>query len=129
MNWFSVSSGQASRGRGRPAFTPAAHRERTEVIRAAMLEALEGLAAPEARALMRRILGAGDAERLWYLRPEAMSILASAHGEAFARQTLARLSVHFKDVLPAGLASELRAVGLAGASVWNRPPDISEETP
>jgi hypothetical protein len=124
MNWFSVSSGQAARPGRRPAFTPAAHRERTEVIRAAMLETMEGLATPEARGLMRRILCAGDAERLWYLRPEAMSILASSRGEALARQTLAQLSVHFKDVLPGGLASELRAAG----PVWNRPPDTSEET-
>ncbi|MDB5874972.1 MAG: hypothetical protein JWQ07_4414 [Ramlibacter sp.] len=118
MNWFFASGGQV----------PAMQRQHTELIRSAMLEALEALACPAARALMLRILCAGDAERLWYLRPEAMSVLASHQGEALARQTLARISVLFRDVLPEGLASQLRASGPANTPARYRRLEILEET-
>ena len=110
MNWFSASAPQPAEARREP-HSPQVHQERCDVIRSAMLECLAGLPCPNARALMLRIHCAGDAEHLWYLRPETMSVLASRHGEALARQTLARISVLFQDVLPEGLASQLRAVG------------------
>ena len=91
--------------------TPVFIQERIDVIRSALLEVLDAVQTPDSRALMVRVLCADDAERLWYLRPHAMSVLAALHGEANARQTLARISVLFQDVLPEGLASQLRAVG------------------
>jgi hypothetical protein len=97
MNWFSSSAGQVQ----------AAPRERIEAIRAAMLEALAGTDAPGSRLLMLRVHCAEDAVGLWYMRPEVMSMLASRHGEATARRTLARLGTHFQGVLPAGLERPL----------------------
>jgi hypothetical protein len=96
------------------------HSEATELIRAALSEPLDGSPCPFARNLLLRIKFASDAEHLWYLRPEAMSVLASLHGEAHARQTLARITPLFQDVLPDGLASKLRADG-AGKSPKETP--------
>ena len=104
MNWFSSSRGQAGSDACGAVHAHAVHKERTEVIRAAMLEALAGTDAPAARVLMLRIHCAGDAVGLWYMRPEVMSMLASRHGEAAARRTLARLGIHFQGVLPEGLS-------------------------
>ena len=111
MNWFSASRPQPGTECRAAAQPPAVRRERTEAIRLAMLKTLDGARTPEASQLMQRIRYAGDAERLWYLRPETMSVLASLQGEALARKALARISVLFQDVLPEGLASQLRAVG------------------
>ena len=110
MIWFTASRPQPNDS-ARQVQSPARLQERIDVIRAALLEVLDRVQTPDSRALMVRVLCAGDAERLWYLRPQAMSVLASWQGEALARQTLARISVLFQDVLPEGLASQLRAVG------------------
>ena len=128
MNWFFTSNHPAVPECRRSAFASQAQLERTEFIRSAMLETLEDLATPDARALMLRILVAGDAERLWYLRPDAMSVLASRHGEVLARQTLARISVHFRDVLPEGLASQLRAANPATPPARTRRLETLQET-
>ncbi|ROZ72048.1 hypothetical protein [Ramlibacter sp. WS9] len=115
MNWFSSSRGLAGSEPAGAGPARATHKERTEALRSAMLEALAGIsAAPGARALMHRIHVAGDAVGLWYMRPEVMSMLASYHGEAVARQTLARLGIHFQGILPEGLASQLRPTGRTG---------------
>ncbi|MBI2769798.1 MAG: hypothetical protein HYX47_09255 [Burkholderiales bacterium] len=110
MKWLLTNPGLALSGRRAPS-AGAAHRQQTESIRSALIEALQNLASPGAHHLMQRIQYAGNAERLWYLRPEAMSVLASSHGEVRAREELARISMLFQDVLPAGLASQLRATG------------------
>ena len=108
MRWFQSN----------PALAPASHRarpcsplyrERMERIRAALTEALP----PGAHGLAHCIEYAGDAEQLWNLRPEVMSVLSCRHGEAHARQVLAGISPLFEDILPAGLASMLRAAGSA----------------
>ena len=113
MTWF--SSGRPAGGDSfGPGPAPALHRQRTEAVRAAMLEALAGTDQPAARSLVIRVHCAADAVGLWYLRPEVMSVLAARHGEAAARQTLARLGVHFRDILPEGLASRPRPAGLCG---------------
>ena len=123
MNWFSSSRGLAGGDAADAGPALATHQERTEALRSAMLEALAGIGpAPEARALMHRIHFAGDAVCLWYMRPEVMSMLASHHGEAVARQTLARLGIHFQGILPQGLASQLRPTGRAGAAASFFPP-------
>jgi len=128
MNWFFTSPRQAALERRRGGTAPGAQQERAEAIRCAMLDTLDGVATPAARALTLRIFHAGDVERLWDLRPEAMSVLASWRGEAFARQALARISVHFKDVLPEGLDSKLRAVDPAPSPAANRRLLAQEET-
>jgi hypothetical protein len=127
MRWFSTSSGQASPSR--PAVPAlAAYRQKTESIRAALIAALNGSTTTGARTLVARIQFAGDAENLWYLRPEAMSVLASLHGEAQARDALARISTLFQDVLPEGLASQLRAAGAANSPAFSRRRETLKET-
>ncbi|HSH91819.1 MAG TPA: hypothetical protein VK996_17675, partial [Ramlibacter sp.] len=110
MIWFTASRPHRNVD-APPVPSPVAKQERIDVIRSALLEVLDAVQTPDSRALMVRVLCADDAERLWYLRPHAMSVLASWQGEAVARQTLVRISVLFQDVLPEGLASQLRAVG------------------
>jgi len=107
MNWFSSSRGHAASDSPSAATAHTAHRERTEAIRAVMLDALAGADAPGARTLMLRIHCATDAVGLWYMRPEVMTLLASRHGEATARRTLQRLSTHFQGILPAGLSGRI----------------------
>lgn len=126
MRWFLTSPGPApSDRRALPASV--IYRERTESIRAALIETLQGSTALSARTLMQRIQFAGDAERLWYLRPDAMSVLASLHGEAHAREALTRISTLFQDVLPDGLASKLRTVGPAQSAVQSRRRETMKE--
>lgn len=127
MRRFLTSLGLALNARRIPSAS-AIYRERTESIRAALMETLNGSATPDALALMQRIRYASDAHRLWYLRPEAMSVLASLHGEAHAREVLARISTLFQGVLPDGLASKLHAAGCADSLAPTRPLDILKET-
>lgn len=104
MRWFLTCLGLALTARRIPSAS-AICRERTESIRAALTESLNGAATPNALALMQRIRHANDVQSLWYLRSEAMSVLASLHGEACAREALTRISTLFEGVLPDGLAS------------------------
>lgn len=109
MNWFSPSRPLATLESMDAGPASAVRRERTEAIRLAMLRTLDSANTTEAGHLMQRIRYAGDAERLWYLRPDTMSVLASLRGEALAREALNGISVLFRDVLPEGLASQLPA--------------------
>jgi hypothetical protein len=110
MNWFTTSPSAALSPRPWGSRS-ASHAAATETIRSALLGALAGSANPGARSLSHRIHFAPDAERLWHLRPEAMSVLAVVHGEARAREALAGISTLFQDVLPDGLACKLRTAG------------------
>lgn len=75
--------------RRRPSGIAAEHRHRrTELIRAAILESLEGAEGEQAASLARRAGAAGDEQRLWHLRVELMSVLASTHGELAAHRKL-----------------------------------------
>ena len=104
MSWLPTTAASALRRQEREGATRASLRARTESIRAAMLASLDGVPRPVAEAVARRAFFATDAERLWYLRPELMSVLASTHGEAMARRKLGEISVLFHEVLPPGLA-------------------------
>ena len=107
MKWFLTSAAAAAAPRAGVAALRTSH-QTTESIRAAMVAAFAGADTPATRALLHRLRYAGDAERLWYLRPEAMSVLCALHGEARAREALARISAMFKDVLQDGLAAHIR---------------------
>jgi hypothetical protein len=50
-----------------------------------------------------RIRYAKDIEGLWFLRGDLMALLASSHGEAAARRSLAVLGAMFDGLLPEGL--------------------------
>lgn len=107
MKWFTTSATPATRA---PSGRTGPHaREATESIRAALIHAVSEVQGGGSRQLLQRIHYAGDAERLWYLRPEAMSVLAATLGEARAREALVEITALFRDVLPEGLASPLRA--------------------
>jgi hypothetical protein len=116
--------------RNQPDNAMAAHaqRERCGILRAAMLEALDGVDTAAARMLKLRIHCSADAVAIWYMRPELMSMLASQRGEVTARQMLACLSVHFQGLLPAGLAAQLLPDSAAPNAQSFRQLDIIEET-
>lgn len=127
MRWFLTSLGLALTARRLPS-SSAIYRERTESIRAALMETLNGAATPDALGLIQRIRYASDAQRLWYLRPEVMSALASLHGEAHAREALARVSTLFQGVLPDGLACKLHAGGCDRGLAPTQPLEILKES-
>jgi hypothetical protein len=79
-------------------------RRGTELIRAAILESLDGAASADAAALARRARAAAGAERLWYLRMDLMTVLASALGEAAARGKLREINQLFQELLPGSFA-------------------------
>jgi hypothetical protein len=103
MRWFPTISHAA------PPAPPRADRQaRTETIRRAFTESLQATNGPAARGLSLRVQCAVDAVQLWHLRPEAMRVLASLHGEAQASAALARITDLFQGVLPDGLDCRLR---------------------
>lgn len=114
MRWFPTSLTGTPLGRAAATTLPR-QGERTESIRAALIDTLADSASQRAHSLRLRIRYAGDPQLLWYLRPEVMSVLATQHGEAHARVVLSRISPLFRDVLPDGLASRLGG-GEAGSS-------------
>ena len=79
--------------------------EGTEEIRDAMLASLGPTAARHFPHIVRRIRYADDIHALWYLRGDLMGALASMHGESAARQTIAKITAHFRGLLPGSLSS------------------------
>lgn len=77
----------------------------TEDIRQAMLDMLGDTGPRQFPQLTRRVRYASDVQALWYLRGELMAALASMHGEAGARDRVARLNAMFRGLLPPGLTS------------------------
>lgn len=77
----------------------------TEDIRQAMLDALGDMGARQFTAVTRRVRYANDVQALWYLRGDLMACLSDMHGEAQARERIARLTKMFHGLLPAGLTS------------------------
>lgn len=85
--------------------------ERVHLIRHAMLDALAGAGDERSTSLARRIRLSDDLQQLWYLRPELMATLATAHGEAVARRTLSSITDLFSGGLPQGLSRQLALRG------------------
>ncbi len=79
---------------------PAAPAERIEAVRKAMLQALEQSSDATHLALERKLLFAKDIGELWYARPDLMNAVAARLGESNARESLARITVLFKDLQP-----------------------------
>lgn len=77
----------------------------TEDIRQAMLDMLGESATKHFPQVTRRVRYANDVQALWYLRGDLMGALAAMHGEAVARERVARLTGMFRGLLPAGLTS------------------------
>ncbi len=77
----------------------------TEDIREAMLNLLGDDGPRQHPHLTRRIRYAADIQALWYLRGDLMAALATAHGEAGARERVQTITNMFRGLLPAGLNS------------------------
>ncbi len=77
-----------------------------ESIRQVMLDTVDhadtGKSAVQKTRLHVRILGAKDAQALWYLRSDLMQLLSACDGEAQAGCALVEISVLFEGLIPAG---------------------------
>ncbi len=69
--------------------------ERLEDIRKAMLQLLDQSPNRQNSAIERRVLFAHNLDELWYARPDLMTCVAAACGEAFARDRLADITRMF----------------------------------
>ena len=79
---------------------------RTEVIREMMLLELGDYGEKKFPAITRRVRYASDVQGLWYARSDVMAILANTHGEAIAREKIAKISGRFNGLLPKSLTSK-----------------------
>src|SRR5687768_16217996 len=109
MAWFKttlISSIQAlfstSTAKAPP---PGDQEDALEEIRRRMCAMAEFGAGPRDMGLVRRIRYASDIQTLWFIRSELMAVMARTHGEAIARERLARLGDMFAGLLPQGLRS------------------------
>ena len=91
---------------GRTEPTPQALNARTEVIREMMLLELGDYGEKKFPAITRRIRYAPDVQGLWYARSDVMAILANTHGEAIAREKIAKISGRFNGLLPKSLTGK-----------------------
>ena len=88
---------------------------RIERVRHAMLTALAGL--PDTLALdstSRRVRWAPNAQALWYLRSDVMTLLSTQHGESAARQCLQEITQLF--------------LGLVHANQMSRPSRLNQQS-
>ena len=76
-----------------------------ERFRRLMVELIAPVPGEHASRLLLRIRCAATLHSLWFMRSEAMAVLAAAHGEAEARHRLELISVEVRDSLPSGLRS------------------------
>ena len=123
MAWFKttlISSIHAlfSTSTAKPA-PPEHDEDALEEIRARMCAMAESGSGERDMALVRRIRYAADIQTLWFIRSELMAVLARTHGEAVARERLARLGEMFARLLPEGLRS--RPSPLVGGHHEDRP--------
>jgi len=115
MSWLSSRLGSGLRHRSDGGGHEST-RCKTEAVRSAILEILDQDGSARAESLARRVRHAADAEHLWHLRGEVMSVLASSQGEAVARDKLQNIGALFLEVLPNGLAAQLRHRGPGAAA-------------
>lgn len=107
MPWLSSGLGSASHSRPAGRDGHRTLRQKTELIRKAMVECLDGDTSQPAERLAQKVHLAPDAGRLWHLRGELMTTLALIQGEALAREKVASLNPLFRQALPDGPAAQL----------------------
>lgn len=76
-----------------------------EHIRQLMLDELGEHGDAHFPKIVRRVRYAIDAEALWFMRSEVMTVLGAMHGETIAQEKIKRISEQFKGLLPKGLTS------------------------
>ena len=92
---------------GRTEPTPQVLNARIEVIRELMLQELGDYGEKKFPAVARRVRYAPDVQGLWYARSDVMAILANTHGEAVAREKIAKISGRFNGLLPKSLTGKI----------------------
>jgi hypothetical protein len=125
MRWFKPnlrSSLHAIFSSSFPASAPTAAMEYCiDDIRDAMLALMPTALDEQYPHVVRRIRYATDIQALWFLRGDLMRALASACGEAAAREQVDAVSEMFEDLLPQGLRS--RPSPLSALRHDDAPPD------
>ena len=88
---------------------------RIERVRQAMLTALEGLPdTPAQDSAIRRVRWAPNAQALWYLRSDVMTLVSTQRGESAARQCLQEITQLF--------------LGLVHANQMSRPSRLNQQS-
>jgi hypothetical protein len=106
MSWLKTASASFFGAIGMPtAVSEAVMEERTEDIRAMMLNTLGEKGAASFSALRRRLMFASDLQGLWYLRSEWMGAISSLYGEREAAKELSKLNIQFEGMLSKGMES------------------------
>lgn len=90
---------------GSSAITPALRENRIECIRQLMIDELGEFGDSHFPKIVRRVRYAMDAEALWFIRSEVMTVLGAMHGETIAQEKINHISEQFKGLLPKGLIS------------------------
>ncbi len=79
--------------------------DRIDDIRRLMLSELGEFGDEHFQRIVRRIRYAVDAEALWFLRIDVMTVLGEIHGETIACEKIKNISEQFKGLLPKSLTS------------------------
>jgi hypothetical protein len=90
---------------GCSANTSASREDRIEHIRKLMLDALGEVGEAHFPKVVRRVRYSRDAEALWFIRSEMMTVLGAMYGETIALEKIKHISEKFKGLLPKGLIS------------------------
>ena len=88
---------------GSNAITPGLREGRTEYIRQLMLDELGEFGEDHFPKIVRRVRYAIDAQTLWFVRSDLLTVLGAMHGETIAREKINHISKKFKGLLPKGL--------------------------
>lgn len=90
---------------GNTVMTSTLREGRIEHIRQLMLDELGEFGQLHFPNVVRRVRYAIDAQALWYVRSEVMTVLSALHGESIAREKIHHISHQFKGLVPKGLTS------------------------
>ena len=112
MNWFNTQIKSSLLALlGSYAIAPAARQERIDHIRWLMLDELGDFGKVNFPKIVIRIQYAADAETLWFIRSEIMSVLGEKYGETIAQEKIKRISAQFAGLLPKGLIARSSSLG------------------
>ena len=90
---------------GSAAILPTFREDRVENIRQLMLDELGEFGNNHFPNIVRRVRYAIDAQALWFVRSEVMTVLGAMYGETIALEKISRISQKFKGLVPKGLTS------------------------
>ncbi len=106
MNWLNTQLKSSLLALlGSHAITPGIREDRIEQIRQSMLDELGEFGQAHFPKIVVRVRYALDAQALWFIRSEVMSVLGARYGETIAREKINQISKNFIGLLPKGLIS------------------------